>query len=129
MLRFCTLLLTTAVLASCSNDVDLSQISKRTKRVEVLQFDGKGDMVKQKELSDEEAIQKIFSVVGTSEAPEVTCPFDFEIRCFDQSNKIIFLVELNSQELCNNAVFVYQDQMYHRYLNEGSVETLRTLLN
>lgn len=117
------------MISSCSSEVDLKKVLRNTHRAEVVKFDAEGHVLKQKKFIDKEAISKVFSVLGNSDAPEISCETDFEIRCFDQFNKIIFLVELNSQELCNNAVFVYQDEMYHRYLNEGGVETLRTLLN
>lgn len=117
------------LISSCSSEVDLKKILRKTQRAEVVKFDTQGHVLKKREFTDKDAISKVFSVLGNSDAPEISCDTDFEIRCFDQSNKIIFLVELNSQELCNNAVFVYQDEMYHRYLNEGGVETLRTLLN
>ena len=117
------------ILSSCSSEVDLSSVLRSTSRAEILHFDKKGNVISQKEFHDKDTIGKMFSVLSNSDAPEIACEPDFEIRCFGKANKIIFLVQLNSQELCNNAIFLYEDEMYHRYLSENGVETLRTLLN
>lgn len=118
-----------ALLASCSSKASLENVKLKTESLSIVKLDSNGEHQGDVEIADKQEIDRIFSYITTSEAPEFKCGQDYELHCFDENEKLLLLIELNSEDLCKSAVFVYNDRVHHRYLSDEGADYFKKVLN
>jgi len=128
-LRMSVVLLGLAVLVGCGSGLDVGHLGKKTTRLEVVKTDSSGHLEASRILESPDSIQMVLAVVSNSDAPEVSCDYNYELRCFDGNDEFFFLVELNSADICQSAVFKYEGELYYRYLDDRGADYLETLFN
>lgn len=131
MSRFsCVLfLLGVLLLTSCGGGLDVKGLVGKARRIEVVRTDEGGEASGKMVVHSVDSIGQLLSVVSNTDAPQVTCDYDYEYRCFDDESKLFFLVQLNSAHLCQGAVFEHEGEVYYRYLSDDGAEYLKTLFN
>lgn len=112
---------------SCGGNNEIKQIIKSTTELEVRSVDTSGKILKTKVISEPKEIEDILSIVQNSEAPTYKCGYNYELYCKTSANNYV-TIQINSDDLCANASFLYNGELNFRYLNKGKIDNLSKLL-
>jgi len=114
-------------LVGCGSD-EIREIANHTTELQIMELDTAGVPIATAVITDRNEIRHVLAVITNSEAPTFKCGHDYELHCKTSDNKIV-VIELNSDNLCANASFIYDGELMFRYIDNESLDRLKTLLN
>ncbi|MFY0672240.1 MAG: hypothetical protein JXQ87_02470 [Bacteroidia bacterium] len=116
------------MLCSCGGGNELKSLISNTQEIELKRVDTAGAVLSRITISDKKEIKELLSVVSNAEAPSYKCGHDYEIQCKLNDNNFV-AIDLNSDDICSMASFIYKDELMFRYLNKEKLELLKSKLN
>lgn len=113
---------------SCGSNASIDTLHENIAYIEIIKEDSLGDYTQPLVIKDKAEIKMILSFIKKEEAPEFKCGYDYHLRCF-KKNKDILLIDVNSNELCQNAVFVFNDKVHHRFFSDKGIQYLKQTIS
>jgi hypothetical protein len=127
-LSILSVIISLTFLHSCGSDNELKSLISNTQEIELKMVDSNGTVLNSTIISDKKEIKELLSVVSNAEAPTYKCGHNYEMLC-KLSNKNFVAIDLNSDDICSVASFIYNDELMFKYLNKDKLELLQSKLN
>lgn len=118
----------TVLFGSCGSDSELKYLISNTQEIELKEVDSTGMILSRIIVSDAKEIKALLSVVSSAEAPTYKCGHNYEMHCKLDDNNFV-AIDVNSDDLCSVASFIYDDELKFRYLNKEKLGLLKSKLD